>query len=443
MTIRDLVINALNATSDPDGQKSAESFLDEECENFEFNHQIRQKKSVLLNLNIARRRGDAEAIVTMAQVASKSLHDLAKDCSKQQGFAPELLNIVCDDSVCSLVRHSASIYFKNNIVRYWEVKDSKFNTDDDDDIDPERCLCEQDKAIIREHIIDAICGVLGLCRTQLCTAIQKIIRADFPKNWPNFADKLLEKIRETSNVLLLTGGLQIAYRLSKVYESKKGRDKDVALPFPKIEPIICDHCRQLVHVQSAEAVSIQIQGLKIFFVITQFSINFEILPIDRIDNWIKFAIDVLDRNCPEELSTIKDEEERSRTVWWKCKKWAAKLLDRFSYRYGSPNHVEEQYVDFAKHFLKKWSHPALESSLAILNARRNNIYVSKRDLIKHVLFPMLSYNDEDEEMWGDNAEDGRPTYTYKEVSIIEDPSSLICSSLALDFHELGPHAFYA
>ncbi|KAK6033471.1 hypothetical protein OSTOST_00324 [Ostertagia ostertagi] len=87
---------------------------------------------------------------------------------------------------------------------------------------------------------------------------------------------------------------------------------------------------------------------------------------------------------------------------------------------------------FAKHFLTKWSSPALEVIMILLNAQRNSVYVSDRvlhhalsftqtavahsycwrivkphalDLIRNVLFPLMCYTDEDEEMWEENVEE--------------------------------------
>ncbi|VDP29974.1 unnamed protein product, partial [Heligmosomoides polygyrus] len=149
---------------------------------------------------------------------------------------------------------------------------------------------------------------------------------------------------------------------------KRSKEKEtIAVPISKIEPLVFYHCNQLLNNQSAEAVVIKKQGLKTIYVLTQ-------------------------------LDTIEDRDERAHTVWWKCKKWAIKLLDRVFDRYGSPNQVPVNYVVFAKHFLTKWSSDILEVIMRLLNAQRNNIYVSDRDLIKNVLFPLLCYNDEDEEI---------------------------------------------
>ncbi|KJH42704.1 Importin-beta protein [Dictyocaulus viviparus] len=374
-----------------------------------------------------------------------SLYADNSKCSKQQGFTSELLNIICDNSVSVPVRQCAAIYFKNNVVRLWEASESLLDSQGNKDCEN---LAEEDKAFVREHVIDAVCAAPESSRIQLCIAIQEILRADFPKRWPDFGDKILAKIHQPLDASILF---------------KSSKDKDVVVgPILKIEPIIYQHCVHLLDVQSVEAISIQIQGLKMIYVLTQFSINFQMLPSCRLDDWIKFSIDILNRNCPEEASTyilytldeIEEKEERAHTVWWKCKKWAAKFLDRLFQRYGSPNCVEDQYVNFARHFMANWASSALQSSLAILNARRNNVYVSDRvlhhmlsftntaiahsmcwrfikphalDLVKHVLFKLMCYDDDDEEMWEENVEE----YIRFKFDIFEDLHNPVYGASAL------------
>ncbi|EPB70269.1 Importin-beta protein [Ancylostoma ceylanicum] len=267
-------------------------------------------------------------------------------CSKQRGFTPELLNIACDASIAEPIRQAAVIYFKNTVVRLWEVDDESEEKTEN----AEHCLSDEDKALVKAGILDAVCAAS-------------------------------ESLR---------------------FKRNKDRD-DIAGPVSKLEPFVYYHCHQLLNNQSAGAILIQIQGLKIIYVLTQFSIHFGMLAVPRLDEWIKFSIDILARECPPELDSIEDKDERAHTVWWKCKKWAAKILDRVFDRYGSPNQVEKQYSEFANHFLTNWSRPALETMLMILNAHRNGIYVSDRELIKTVLFRLMSYTKADEEMWEDNA----------------------------------------
>ncbi|KAK6763759.1 hypothetical protein RB195_024189 [Necator americanus] len=348
-------------------------------------------------------------------------------CSRQRGFTPQLLNIVCDGSIAEPVRQAAVIYFKNAVVRLWEVDEEAGEKSGNLDV----CLADNDKALIKEGILDAVCAASESLRTQLCIAVQQIIRMDFPDRWPQFIAQLTTKLSNPPDASVLSAGLLMLYRLSKVYEFKRNKDRDdIAGPISKLEPFVYYHCNQLLNNQSAGSVLIQSQGLKIIYVLTQFSIHFEMLAVPRLDVWIKFSIDVLMRECPQELSSLEDKDERAHTVWWKCKKWAAKILDRIFDRYGSPNQVEKQYAAFANHFLVNWSRPALAAMLMILNAHRNGIFVSDRvlflalsftntavahshcwrtmkphalELIKTVLFHLMSYTKADEEMWEDNA----------------------------------------
>ncbi|VDM74494.1 unnamed protein product [Strongylus vulgaris] len=326
------------------------------------------------------------------------------NCSKQRGFTPELLSIACDASVAEPVRQAAVIYFKNTIVRLWESNDDSVDKSETVDF----CLSDEDKALVRDRIVNAVCAAgeslryfcfvfilaLDYCRTQLCIAIQQIIRMDFPDKWPQFVTQLTTKLASPPDASVLSAGLLILYRLAKVYEYimfKRNKDRDdIAEPVSKLEPFVYYHCHQLLNNQSAGS-----------------------------------------------LDSIEDRDERAHTVWWKCKKWAAKILERIFDRYGSPNQVEKQYAAFANHFLSHWARPALETmlmstvplfsigflylnvifikvlylALSFTNTAVAHSHCWKTmkphalDLIKTVLFRLMSYTKADEEMWDDNAEE--------------------------------------
>lgn len=50
-----------------------------------------------------------------------------------------------------------------------------------------------------------------------------------------------------------------------------------------------------------------------------------------------------------------DEDDRPELEWWKCKKWALHILERFVYRYGNPASVEKQYTKFAQFYSKTFN----------------------------------------------------------------------------------------
>ncbi|KAK6058435.1 Importin-beta protein, partial [Cooperia oncophora] len=189
-------------------------------------------------------------------------------CSKQSGFVPELLSIIADGTVPEPVRQSAAIFFKMSISRYWEVLGD--DSDSEEDVAEQRCLSDDDKNFVKANILNTICEATEASRIQLAIAIQNILRMDYPDKWPGFMDHLSTKISNPANASVLSAGLIVLYTVAKVYEFKRSKEKEaIAGPISKIEPLVFYHCNQMLNNQSAEAVIIKKQGLKIIYVLTQ------------------------------------------------------------------------------------------------------------------------------------------------------------------------------
>uniref|UniRef100_A0A1I7X4D7 Eukaryotic elongation factor 2 kinase n=1 Tax=Heterorhabditis bacteriophora TaxID=37862 RepID=A0A1I7X4D7_HETBA len=309
------------------------------------------------------------------KLANKYYEQAEMCCTNLVGFAPELLKIACDATVADTIRQAAVIYFKNVVVKFWEY-------DDDDEVHKKEHgdfqLAEQDKIIIKNNILDAVCVASDSTRIQLCTAAQQVMRTEYPEKWTNLLAGIQQKLN-TPDGCALQGALLMIYRLSKVYEYKRAKDRQPLVDAMGILlPIMLQHFRQLLPNQSQEAVTIQKLILKIFYSLVQFSLNLHMVSVDAMDSWLEAIREVLIQPCPKELESIEDKEERAHMVWWKCKKWAAKILDRVFERYGAPGQVESGYAEFANHFLQKFSIPCVETMLQILNDQRQGIYVSDR-----------------------------------------------------------------
>lgn len=59
----------------------------------------------------------------------------------------------------------------------------------------------------------------------------------------------------------------------------------------------------------------------------QFSLNLEMIDVNSMMQWLEQLRIVVQRTVPEEVNTIP-EDDRPRTVWWKCKKWASSTAQR-------------------------------------------------------------------------------------------------------------------
>lgn len=163
---------------------------------------------------------------------------------------------------------------------------------------------------------------------------------------------------------------------------------------------------------------------------------------------------IIDSPVPVDVSQL-DNDERLELPWWKAKKWALHICVRTFERYGSPtNCVNKEYKEFAKWYLPTFTGDIIKSLLKVLDAYRNNIYVSPRvlteilnylkiaaqhaytwkilkpfamEIIKEIIFPIMQFNEEDQEMY----EDDPAEYIRRKFDIYDDYSTPVPAAEAL------------
>ncbi|EJD73694.1 importin-beta domain-containing protein, variant [Loa loa] len=338
------------------------------------------------------------------------------------GFAPLLLHIIMDERVDCSARQAAVIYLKNVINRHWIM---------DEDDKHSFSLPEQDKHLIRELIIDAIVASPEAVRVQLCTAVGIITRHDFPKNWPYLPQKVAVLLHSVDGPSWL-GALLVIRRLVKLYEYRRVKEKKPLVEtMGLLMPMLLERLITLMPDASQESCLLQKLILKIFYGLVQFSLNLEMFTGQSLTQWLEQFRLIIGRTVPEEVNTV-DEDDRERTVWWKCKKWASAIVERIFERYGSPGQVQLNYSEFAENYMAHFAIPILNTCLQVLDGYRNGNYVSSRvlhsllqyidiaiaqsrtwkiikphcqEIVRSVLFPLLKYSDEDEELWSDSPEE--------------------------------------
>jgi len=108
--------------------------------------------------------------------------------SKQHGFSTVLLQLVATDDMSAGVRQAGAIYFKNMVVRSWNVPQLMEGEQPGSRFE----ISDADKSVAREHLVDTFAKAGKRVRTQLLTAISKIVDNDFPKAWTG----LLPQVRK-------------------------------------------------------------------------------------------------------------------------------------------------------------------------------------------------------------------------------------------------------
>ncbi|KAL4717791.1 hypothetical protein ACJJTC_000940 [Scirpophaga incertulas] len=363
------------------------------------------------------------------------------------GFAPSLLQVVMQNDVQVPVRQAGVVYLKNLIASGWQEKEPEegepipFN------------IHEQDRAMIRDMIVDAIIQAPDIIRVQLCVCLKTVIKHDFPNRWTQIVDKIHIYL-QNPDANSWMGALLCLYQLIKNYEYHV-----VEKRVPLIEamnlllPMMYNLIVNLQPDQSVESVLIQKLILKCFYALVKFILPLDLITKEVFTKWMEVLRAVMEQPIPESTLHV-DEDERVELPWWKCKKWAVHTLYRLFERYGSPVNAREEYVQFAEWYLTTFTGGILEVLLRILDQYRNKVYISPRVLqqtlsyvdqcvshshswkllkphmfaiIQDVVFPLMSYSEADEELWNTDPHE----YIRLKFDIFEDFISPVTAAQTL------------
>ncbi|XP_061617784.1 importin-8 isoform X1 [Phyllopteryx taeniolatus] len=335
-------------------------------------------------------------------------------------FAPTLLQIIISEQVEFPVRQAAAIYLKNMIGQYWQDREPSlgkvvfpFN------------IHENDRQQIRNHIVEGVIRCPETIRAQLTMCLRTIIKHDFPGRWTAIVDKLSLYL-QSNNSGSWYGSLLALYQLVKTYEYRKADEREPLLAamqifLPRIQQLII----QLLTDATIFSVLIQKQILKIFHSLIQYSLPLQLINNSVMTQWMEIFRAVMDRGVPSETLEV-DEDDRPELAWWKCKKWALRVITRLFKRYGSPGNVTKEYFEFADFFLKTYAVGLQQVLLKVVDQYRQKEYVTPRVLqqclnylnqglshsltwkqikphmqtiCQEVIFPLMCYKDEDERLW--------------------------------------------
>ncbi|XP_041111080.1 importin-8 isoform X1 [Polyodon spathula] len=334
-------------------------------------------------------------------------------------FAPTLLQIIVSDQVECPVRQAAAIYLKNMVSQYWQDREPPpgevvfpFN------------IHENDRQQIRDNIVEGIIQCPDTVRAQLTVCLRAIIKHDFPGRWTAIVDKIGFYL-QSQNSASWYGSLLSLYQLVKTYEYKKAEERNPLLAAMQLFlPRIQQQVTQLLPDSTVFSVLIQKQILKIFHALVQYSLPLQLVNNHTMTQWMEILRDVIDRGVPPETLKL-DEDDRPDLVWWKCKKWALRIVTRLFERYGSPGNVTKEYFEFADFFLKTYAVGIQQVLLKVVDQHRQQYvtphvlqqalnYLNQgvshsltwkqmkphiQTICQEVVFPLMCYKDEDEKLW--------------------------------------------
>lgn len=282
------------------------------------------------------------------------------------------------------VRQAGVIYLKNTIMQSWQ----------DQEVDPNQPLVfsihEQDRAMVRDSIVDAIVLAPEPIRVQLCVCINNIIKHDFPNRWTQVVDKISIYL-QNNDANAWNGALLCLHQLVKNYEYKKSNERlplteAMNLLLPMMYNLMVNLLKHEPVNDNEQFVLLQKLILKIYYALTQYALPLDVITKEMFSQWMEITVQVLDR--PTNAAKLEENsEENMELPEWKVKKWATHIMARMFERYGSPgNVVSKEYEEFAKWYLLSFSTGVLQVQFKVLAEYRNRNYVSPR-----VMTDILNY----------------------------------------------------
>jgi len=372
-----------------------------------------------------------------------------KEVHKIIGFCPGVLQVVMTNTVDAAVRQAGVIYFKNLVSQSWIAKDPPETnavavaTGGAVNTDLSFTIHEQDKALVRDNIVQAVVQAPEVIRIQLSVCISMIIKRDFPHKWPQVVDHISIHLETGGDNWL--GALICLYQLVKNYEYKKKEERaPLNDAMNLLLPMIYKIFTGTIQDQSPRATEVKKVILKIYHALTQYILPLELIPKETFVQWMEILKTVVEQEIPADAVTEDiDDEDKPSLIWWKQKKWALHILTRLFERYGSPGNVASEYKEFSEWYLKTFSQAILTSILRVLVAYQQNVYVSPRvmqlalnyvntgvshaltwklikphilEIIEKIIFPLMSYTEKDAELW----EEDPYEYIRVKFDIFED-----------------------
>lgn len=255
--------------------------------------------------------------------------------SHNTGFLAACIDIISNDSVQPIVKQSCSIYFKNIILKNWTIGN---------------LLDNDERPIIRERLLQSIIKLDRILRNQLLPALSLIVKYDYPSNWPELMEHIMNLINassESGDFNSLYVGIYSFAEICRNYRWKQNKERS-----SNLDPIIVNCFPTLLSIgtklmndpklaHSYEASEI----LKLIIKCYKFSVYLDFpAPLQEsqaLVDWITFQVNII--NAPY--------TEDSQEGWIKAQKWSYFNLYRLFQKFGTKTISSKyDYPEFRNNF---------------------------------------------------------------------------------------------
>ncbi|TMW66813.1 hypothetical protein Poli38472_014125 [Pythium oligandrum] len=288
-----------------------------------------------------------------------------------------LIQITVEESVAREIRQAAAVSLKNLVNRYWEG----------DHVNGEfvRVIPEDERAVSRQNALEALFVTHdNSLRSLLAETVSYIARIDFPENWPNLIEVIVQNI-QSGDAKRIINALLALRRVVKNFEYRADeRMAPLHVLAEKIFPMLREMFAQLLTNNSLEAAMMMHLILKTYWSCVKAHLTPHLATVENVLAWNELFRAVIAKPLPEAHEGAEpagqptDEEERENWPWWKIKKWSLQIICRFYTRYGNPKRVEDEYSAMSEVYRSQVAPGLLACILEALSLRKNGRFCSDR-----------------------------------------------------------------
>ncbi|KAJ8681341.1 hypothetical protein QAD02_017128 [Eretmocerus hayati] len=239
--------------------------------------------------------------VTVRRPAEKFLESVELN----QNYPLLLLHLVDKSEIEMTIRIAGAIVFKNYVKRNWKVDEDSPNK-----------IHAQDRIAIKKLIVNLMLHSPDSIQKQLSDSVSVIGKYDFPEQWPELIDQMVEKFG-TGDFHVINGVLHTAHSLFKRYRYEfKSQTLWVEIKYvldkfakPLTDLFVATMGLTEAHANNVGALKVIYNSLVILCKVF-YSLNFQDLPEffeDNMEVWMTNFHTLLTANVPS-LQTGDDEE---------------------------------------------------------------------------------------------------------------------------------------
>lgn len=338
------------------------------------------------------------------------------------------------------IQQAGVIFLKNLVVKHYDTSRRSLidEFDDDDDtthvdsnsLPPIPEMHPEDKQFLRENILRAMIHSPHIVQNQLCLIYQVIVYSDYPVNWINLVDEIINMLR-SNGANCVYAALLALHGLLKRYKNAPGEHYRIAVNdiVERTFDIITGLFQYLLSQNTDEFATMRTLITKIVW--CAFSLGtpqYYYLEVkegkfDRFNKLLEMFLECYKIEVPPHNIENVDNPH------WKVKKWVGHFAYRLLITSSTleTREVSQEEIVIAQYFVSQWSVKFLELFLQLIQFNLKGAFVPYRivtlsfryldacvanpDVYKHAvaprlqslivdyIFPYLTFTSQDAELW--------------------------------------------